>query len=350
MNNEEQEKAWLEEYKNSIQKQNELMLNKHTDEINQFIKSCKAKDILLRNNNFSFIPTIGVVCEYPKILTKLNPNLIADKEGLFSWTDLSTTFETRTFNSGYFYSNSFIAMASPVFRRGMHGVNNWAPRFIDKFWELAFTTKNLEMYLGMDTNRVRVNIDSSSYAELDTWYGAPFNENIANIKDGVTHLRPPLELEERYLDLLFNGAYALDIIWNTKEKIKSIQILEFKGINHSITLNAEEHHPVRYLHAEFDLEKDEFRHVDGAVQYHTREEYLIRRDSNFRHNLKDDKKIKPNSVKVFKINGSVPVKMWTELVSHFFASNPLIHEYLCGDYPKAISEILQKIKSRDEKS
>ena len=241
-----------------------------------------------------------------------------------------------------------MAMASPVFRRGMHGVNNWAPRFVDEFWSLNL--EGIDAYLSLDQNRVRVNVDNSSYMEEDTWFGAPFNEEISEIADGVSHLRPPFDLDDQYLDFLFNDAYALDICWSTKGSIKSFQGLEFKGPKKVIENNGSTFHPVRYIHAEYDLQKCEFRHFDGATQFHTAEEYFTRRDSNFRHNVKDNTKIKPKSVKSFKLNGSVPVEMWTELSSHFFANNPLIHEYFSGGYPPHLVDKIEKIRARGAKN
>lgn len=224
-NNEEDE--LLENYRRQLEHANKMMLSKHDKVIKEFIQHCRSIGINLDSNAFAFIPAIGVVCEYPNILAKLVPDLKKDKEGLFEWEYLTSVFTVNQLNSGYFYAQNFMAMASPVFRGGTHGVNNWAPRFIDKFWQLEF--EKTDAYLSLDKNRVRVNVDNSCYMEADTWFGAPFNENISEIADGVSHLRPPSDLDEHYLDFLFNDAYALDICWSTKGSIKSFQALEFKG-------------------------------------------------------------------------------------------------------------------------
>lgn len=337
-----EENEFFENYRKNVENESNFRLSCYENVIEEFVRYCRSVDVCLDFEAFSFIPTIGVVCEHPNILSKLMPSLQKDKEGLYSWGELSTKFKINCLNSGYFYAQNFMAMASPVFRRGMHGGNNWAPRFVDEFWNLKKT--GIDAYLSMDQNRVRVNVDYSLNMEFDTWFGAPFNENISEIADGVSHLRPPSDLDDNSLGLLFNDAYALDICWSTKGSIKSFQALEFKGPKKVIEQNGSAFHPVRYIHAEYDLQKCEFRHFDGATQFHTAEEYFIRRDSNFRHNVKENLKIKPKSIKSFKLNGSIPVEMWTELSSHFFASNPLIHEYFSGNYPHDLVEILEKNK------
>lgn len=342
------ERKLLENHGQELDHQNKMMLSKYEKDIEEFVQHCKSINVVLDFESFSFIPTIGVVCEYPNILSKLVPALTQDKEGLYSWEDLSKYFKINNFNSGYFYDQNFVAMASSVFRRGMHVINNWAPRFIDEFWRLNM--EGIEAYLSIDLNRVRVNVDKSRYMEFDTWFGAPFNEDITQIADGVSHLRPPSDLDESYLYSLFNDAYALDVCWSTKGSIKSFQALEFKGPKSVIQKSGETFHPVRYIHAEYDLKKTEFRHFDGATQYHTPDEYFARRDSNFRHNVKEDKKIKPESIKSFKLNGSVSVELWAELSSHFFASNPLIHEYFSGSYSPRLVDKLKKIRARSERN
>ena len=344
--NNDEENEWIENYRKQLIHEQEMMLSKHEATINEFTKHCLTIGIALDHTNFSFVSTIGVVCEYPDILTRLIPDLVQDKEGLLNWDSLSSLLDIKKINPGYLYANNFMAMASPVFRRGLHGVNNWAPRFIDIFWQLS--TPEIDIYIGLDHDRVRINVDSSFCLEEDTWYGAPFNNDIAIIKDGVTHLRPPSDLDAHHLDFLFNGAYALDICWNTKDNIKSFQALEFKGNDATIIFKGQEFHPVRYIHAEYDLVKGEFRHFDGAIQYHTDEEYRVRKDSNFRHNIKDDSKVKPRSVKAFKFNGSISTEMWAEFSSHFFASNPLIHEYYSGAYPTHLTDTLHKIRANRE--
>ncbi len=343
--NNDEENEWIENYKRQLLHENEMNLSKYEATIEKFTRHCFSVGITLDHTNFSFVPTIGVVCEYPDILTMLIPDLVVDKEGLLKWDGLSSLLDIKPINPGYLYAKNFMAMASHVFRRGLHGVNNWAPRFIEIFWQLS--DSDIDAYIGLDHDRVRVNVDSSCYMEADTWYGAPFNDDIVKVKDGVTHLRPPADLDAHYLDFLFNGAYALDICWNTKDNIKSFQALEFKGNDVTVVLENQRFHPVRYIHAEYDLEKGEFRHFDGAIQYHTDEEYCVRKDSNFRHNIKDDSKVKPRSVKAFKLNGSISTDMWTEFSSHFFASNPLIHEYFSGTYPVHLIDTLDKIRAKN---
>jgi len=226
----------------------------------------------------------------------------------------------------------------------MYEENNWAPRFIDLFWGLD-EENAVDSYISLDLNRVRINVDESRFVEFDTWFGAPFNKDISNISDGTAKLRPSMDIEKRFIESLFNNAYSLDVFWNTKGAIKSFQSLEFKDESVTIQKNGELYHPVRYLHAEYDLSKGVFRHFDGAVHFYTTKDYLERRDSDFRHNEKNSNKIKACSQKAFKFNGSLTTEMWKEFSSQFFTGNPLIYEYFAGQYPDYLIEHLELIRN-----
>jgi len=45
----------------------------------------------------------------------------------------------------------------------------------------------------------------------------------------------------------------------------------------------------------------------------------VKKDSDFRHNIKYDSKVKPRSVKAFKFNRSISKDMWTEFFLSFLS-------------------------------
>lgn len=79
-----------------------------------------------------------------------------------------------------------------------------------------------------------------------------------------------------------------------------------------------------YLHAEFDLAANCFRHFDGAIQLFEEEEYFHRRDSDFNMTMKNAAHIKARSNKVFKINGLLKTEEWVEFCCHFFTAIRLL--------------------------
>lgn len=144
--------------------------------------------------------------------------------------------------------------------------------------------------------------------------------------------------------MFFADVHCLDIKWSHDECIKTFQALEIKSEKTWLNFGGENYHPARYIHVEFDVAKGMFRHFDGAMQYFTEEEYLQRQDSGFNYNAKSRDQIKARSKKLFKLNGPVETKTWSDLCRHFFAANPLMHEYFSGNYPKHIIETLVRIE------
>ena len=322
------------------QEKQKLLENK--DIIESFKEFVSRYNIELSDENFRYFNSVGIVATYPNLILNLNDLLIPDKEGLLDFDLLCNNFEKKGFAKGYLYGQNYVLMANSYFRRGFHYPNSFEPRFIELYWNLDL--ENSKSFISLDLNRVRVNVDNSMLLELDTWYGAKFSMEICKIKDDVVKLRPPLDLDDLDISFFFADLYALDIKWYTQDRIKTFQAEEFKTDKIKIEKDGVEYFPVRYIHAEFDLDKNHFRHFDGAIHFYTKSEYYRRRDSDFNYNSKSSLHIKTKSEKLFKINGKISIEIWIEYTSHFFSKNSLVFEYFAGNYPKHIIEFLEKTK------
>jgi hypothetical protein len=335
-----------EKYLRIRQEEEEQTLLDNSDLIDSF-KSLKVMK-KVKNIQFKFIQPIGIVAIYPKIVKFLNLNIEQDKEGLVSCDLLNKYFSKDKFASGIMKSENYMIMAHPYFRRSYSEFSNFSPHFIALFWGL--NCYKIDAYIAIDFNRVRIDMDGGYYMECDTWFGSPFNKKIENISDGVAKLKPPIVDKEdgllfSIIDDLFSNVYSLDIMWyTTKDNIKVFQAEEFKNSSIIIEVNGINYYPVRYIHAEFDIRNGYFRHFDGAVQLYTKEEYELRKDKNFNYKVKGKEQIKPNSIKLFKMNGEVSIEIWIEFISHFFSGNPLVMEYFLGEYPEHVSDALVKLK------
>jgi len=317
-------------------------LEKNAETINGFKAFMSDKGISLSDDNFKYCQTIGIVATYPNLITHLHDSLVNDKEGLLKFTDLCKSFERRPFLNGYLFADKYMLMAHPYFRRGFHEAANYAPRFVEKFWN--HEQPDIEPYISIDPDRVRINVDNSSYMELDTWFGADFNRNIALIPDNIMKLRPPMDIDPHHISFFFNDAYSLDIKWATKNGVKSFQAEEFKTEGVTIMRDGIKYYPVRYIHAEYVLNDGYFRHFDGAIHFYTETEYYQRRDADFNYNFKNDAHIKTLSQKLFKMNGRMMVDTWIDFSCHFFTGNPLVFEYFEGNYPAHIKDMLEKVR------
>ena len=316
--------------------------------IGAFTALAASKGVILSAESFEYIPTTGIVANAQGIAMSLLGPIRTERDGLLPFSEIASRFPPSPHSEGCFVGPNFILMAHPCYRRGMHSINNWAPRFLDLFWR--FDGPGIEKYIALDENRVRIDVGGPGYFEEDTWYGSPFDEDIRNIKSGIVKLRPPLDLESQYVSFLFTDAYCLDIKWSESRGIKSFQALEMKTEDIRIKVGGQYYFPARYIHAEFDLGANCFRHFDGAIQLFTEDEYFQRRDSDFNMPMKNPAHIKVRSSKVFKINGLIKAADWVEFCCHFYAANPLTIEYFSGEYPKHVTEILEKIRATHRNS
>jgi len=333
------------EYREMIRKEAQEKLAQNHDLIQGFIDYCDRFEINLTQDDFRYITPIGIVVNHPNIANKVCENINLDKEGLYRCEELEAEFERKSIMNGYYYADNFMLMAHPFFRRGFHGVNNFSPSFIDKFWQLEGA--NLQRYIRLDPDRLRINVDNIGYFERDIWYAPPFDKDIKNIQDDIGKLRPPLDLDKSHISFLFSNCYSFEVSWKTKGTIKSFEAREFKNRDILVDHEGQKYHPSRYIHAEYDLEKDIFRHFDGSMHLYDTDEYLKRRESDFNYDFKNQHQIKAKSVKLFKINGQVSQELWMKLTGHFFSKNYLVMEYFTGQFPERIQEILKKIRNSD---
>ncbi|WP_428312783.1 hypothetical protein [Hydrocarboniphaga sp.] len=319
-------------------------LDRHAGQIEPFLILCKQKGLPVDRSHLDFSHPSGVFATYPGLLRGLlGSEIVPDKDGVFLIRDLLREFSFGT-REGHFYCPQFVAVAHPHFRRGFHRLNNFYPRFIELFSE--YVAKRDECFISLDPDSVRVDVDHYGYREMDTWYGAPFSEAIENIALGIGKLRPSADVDDSFVQAFFSDAYSLDFKWSEKNGIKTFQALELKTQRVQIQVGDDLFYPARYIHAEYDLSKKVFRHVDGAVQYFDERTYLARRDSDFNFNFKGHLQIKAPSVKLFKINSAVTVSDWVELACQFLSGNPLIFEYFTGAYPKYVNEGIERWRAR----
>ena len=334
-------------YLADVEKRSRERLAEATDLIARFMGLAASKGVILGTEDFEYIQTIGIVAKAPGIARALLGPIKVERDGLLPFNEIASRLPLTPHCEGCFTGPDFILLAHPCYRRGMHPVNNWAPRFIDLFWR--FDSSDVKKYIALDEDRVRIDVGGLGYFEADTWYGAPFNEDIRNIKTGIVKLRPPPDLEPWHISFFFANAYCLDIKWSELGGVKSFQALEMKAEDIHIEVGGQHYFPARYLHAEFDLAANCFRHFDGAIQLFTEEEYFQRRDSDFNMTMKNPAHIKASSSKLFKINGPLKTKDWVNFCCHFYTANPLTFEYFSGEYPKHINETLERIRNQASK-
>lgn len=318
-------------------------LANHEAEIDAFKEHCASLEPPVSDLQVHYLETIGLVAQSPGLWLALNPELKPDKDGLYDLVQLRKLFKPAPFpGTGLLIASDFMLMAHSFFRRAMHHGANWESRFIELFWKVNIP--DARIFVALDLDRVRLDLKGFGYIELDTWHGAKFSKNIAEVKDGLSQLRPPGDINPDDLQFFFASAYSLNIKWSTKGSVKTFQAEAYLQDNVLFEWQDDIWHPVRYVHAQYDLDKSRFVHFDGAIHFYQPADYTVMRDQDLDYNFKHAEQIKAPAIKLFKMDDHVPLETWLELTSQFFAHNPLIIEYFEGKYPDHLQETLNIIR------
>lgn len=292
-------------------------LSENISRINLFKEKCLKNELKLTDENFKYVDNIGIVVTYPNIVKYLNVKHTIDKEGLVK-VDLSDIINSRG-GFGYVYESEYYLIVHKYFRREFSDNNTYSPNFVRKFW--ALIDEPFESFIAIDFNRVCLKLDLTD--DLDIHYGAVFNKNIIQIPNGLVKLMPN---EKEKINK--GNIYSLDIKWKTQNGNRVFEAEEFRTTDIKLKVDDIEYFPVRYIHSVFNNEHKCFDHFDGAIHLYNKDEYLRRRDSDLNYNYKNYNQIKPKSVKLFKFNGKINIKIWATFISQFLKNNFLLFEYL----------------------
>ncbi|MCE5176755.1 MAG: hypothetical protein ABFD23_03645 [Caldisericales bacterium] len=237
---------------------------------------------------------------YPELREKI------DKKGL---TILDDSFG---YNKGYHtYKEHILYYCS--FLEGSRGTN-----LISKFNELYKNKNNANKFrIAFDFNRVCKIKDFRHICLFDTWYGPEFDINKIDDPNfvGLTVKKS----DKKSLDLMKN-LDRTEFYWkyDRKEKVKTFEIEEIVDLNYikgGYNVNC-------YIHSERDTLNKKFIHLDGAIKIYDKSNYQERFCSKIPEERKADKYIK-----LFRIDGDISYKDWSELISFYYKYNRMIIEY-----------------------
>ncbi|MCF5511832.1 hypothetical protein, partial [Pseudomonas sp. PA-3-6H] len=150
-------------YFTEMEKQSRKRLAEANDLISKFTALAASKGVILGAESFEYIQTIGIVAKAQGIARTLLGPIRAERDGLLPFNEIANRLPPSLHHEGCFAGPDFILMAHPCYRRGMHPVNNWAPRFVDLFWR--FDGPGIEKYIALDEDRVRVDVGGLGYFE-----------------------------------------------------------------------------------------------------------------------------------------------------------------------------------------
>jgi hypothetical protein len=136
MSSDDEMKLLMERHIKAVADHARSELEMSADLIERFKQMAATKGIALDSDSFSYIQTIGIVATAPGLAKMLLGITPIERDGLFAYEEIAQRLPPSQFQEGYFVGSGYMLMAHPCYRRRMHPMANWAPRFVDLFWGL----------------------------------------------------------------------------------------------------------------------------------------------------------------------------------------------------------------------
>jgi hypothetical protein len=250
---------------------------------------------------------------YPELRTKF------DDDGLLYLDD-----GFRLSDNGIAYKDHILHYHQ-FLRRGFSSNPNFD--FLGKFIRYYYDSKGKNQFrIAIDHRRIMPKEFFRQQGEKDAWYGPRFDRS--RLDDpravGLTVIANNLPEGHRWL---FPDLERTEFYWKHDDGIKTFEVEELSGRSNLL----DSYYLNRYVHSERDIRRMVLRHFDGAVKVYTHDSYENRLSARMPRAPKSFKKIK-----VFRIDGDIPIDEWIELISFFYKGNLMITEYFDPEQYAAI--------------
>lgn len=203
-------------------------------------------------------------------------------------------------------------------RRGFFSNPNFD--FLSRFSAVRRNAPENTYRVAVDHDRLMRIEQYTHIFELDRWFGPRFDRQKLDDRNAVG-----LTIVKRNKNSLFELVNHLDrteFYWAYHDGTKTLEIEELVSVEHPF----DTHFLNRYVHSERDIVRSTFQHLDGAVKAYPVATYLNR----FKAQLPREPRC-PQKIKLFRIDGDIPLDTWLDLIGHFYKANEMILEYFDPD-------------------
>ena len=282
----------------------------------------ETKNLITDNAIFCNFGFDGVIDE--NIVPRLFPYLFTDidKKKLIKYDQLKMIFP------GVFEIGNIIIFAHQYFRRNYSRLNNLNSEFLDLFDNVSKTNNSLKIAIDLDM----IGLKDSFLApmEFEFWWGPKFNDSINDIPKGVTRYHADEKLR------FFHQVVETDFFWYEQDNhciLECEEVVDFELKDQPFKYGC------RYIHSMVDKNNNDILHLDGAIRGYSDNQMIDRLDIDI---SKQDRSL--GYLKLWRIDGSIPLSTWKELICHFYRDNYLVGEYLSPQLDDNTVEYLENAK------
>ncbi len=244
----------------------------------------------------------------------LFPERENDKRGLVPLSSLKPVapgvYEVR---------DGICVFAHRFLRRSASHLNNLNNAFLERFQQAATSRQDFEALIALDPDSIGLATSYRNPIELAYWWGPRFSDSFADIPVGIA--RHAASDRER----MFHRIDRTEFWWHMQNDQRSFECEEV--VDGETLGMGDGRYACRYVHSMVDAVSDVPHHLDGAMRIYDDELMLLRMENNIAECGR-----RSEYVKLWRVDGKVPVSLWKSLVSDYFRDNHLVSEYLDGKH------------------
>jgi hypothetical protein len=250
----------------------------------------------------------------PGLAQRVFPKVFAqeDKDGLVPLKALASI------HPGMFRMGELIAFAHPFFRRGESRLNTLNADLLHCLQDQMANSK-CDVRVRLDPDMVGLAKTAQESFEFEYWYGPKFTDDLSSLQPGVTvHAAND---NQRTLHQIVRTEFWWQNRLNDRLETPE-SILEIEELRNSENQDTQQF-LCRYVHSIVERDDAVIKHLDGSTRGYDAGEMLQRLDQDIklagRHTY---------YIKLWRVDGDVPLDQWKKLIHHHFRGNPLVSEYL----------------------
>jgi len=265
----------------------------------------------LRGDEQKLVPDCAALLEadlaartFPAIFSQV------DKDGLISLRKL------HSIKPGVFEKDGLLIFVHPFFRRSLSRLNSLNNAFLGRLQDLATKCADIDIRIALDRDMVGLAKTLKDHFELEYWWGPVFNNDLSKIPSGVTKHAANGRLK------FFHGISATEFWWYVQNNQRTFECEEICDIP-SLGVSAHEY-GCRFVHSIIGTDRKSC-HIDGAIRLYDEISISRRRGTDIMKAGRESK-----YKKLWRIDGSIDIETWKELLCHYYRDNSLVGEYLGG--------------------
>ena len=257
------------------------------------------------------------------IVKRAFPNLLSKMEDGLIEIGLLTPVLPGVYKVG-----EYLIFAHLYFRRSYSYLNTLNTPFLSRIEKIDRNEKSVKIAIDLDC----IGLAGTEHEEREYsyWWGPKFNDDLKSIPLGVTRY------ENEHYNILLSDLLRTEFGWYIQDHKHTFESEEITNVP-NIKINGNDMYACRFVHSMVDDTSGLPTHLDGAVRTYSDEKMIERLDISIKDSNRDTL-----YTKIWRIDGTIPIDLWKELITHYYRDNMMVGEYFGGKDDKLEYQIQKR--------